>query len=283
MTTILLGSIFLFGLIIGSFLNVVVLRWGEKTLGGRSGCMTCMRTLSWYELVPVLSWILQRGKCRGCKDKISCQYPLVELATGLAFVFGSIAYFVVGDISLVFGLSTGVIIGFIALLVALSMLVAIFVYDLKHQLIPDGWSLTFALASLVYSATIFTSAGALWTKDFWWHLAAGPILFLPFYLLWKVSDGRWIGLGDGKLAVGIGWLLGLSLGLSAVVFSFWIGAIFAIIMIIIQKSFSKFSKEELTMKTAIAFGPFMIIATLLVFWFGMNTLQFIDALGRISF
>ena len=112
----------------------------------------------------------------------------------------------------------------------------------------------------------------------WWQLAAGPILFLPFYLLWKVSDGRWIGLGDGKLAVGIGWLLGLSLGLSAIVYSFWIGAIFAILMIIIQKLSSQ---KELTLKTAIAFGPFMIIATLLAFWLQVNVIGFVDSLGGI--
>ncbi len=275
--TIFFSFLFLFGLIIGSFLNVVILRWGENGLGGRSGCMTCKRTLTWYELVPVLSWVLQRGQCRGCKDKISWQYPLVELVTGLTFVFGAWVYFVGGDLSPFFDLSVGVVIGFLALLIALATLVAIFVYDLRHQIIPDAWSLTFALATLIYSITTFVAEGLLWTETFWWHLAAGPILFLPFYLLWKVSGGRWIGLGDGKLAVGIGWLLGLSLGLSAIVYSFWIGAIFAIILLVIQKIVAH---KNVTMKTAIAFGPFMIAATLLVFWCQMNTLEFIDTFGR---
>lgn len=274
--TIFLSFIFLLGLIIGSFLNVVVLRWGEKGLGGRSGCMACQRTLSWYELVPVLSWVLQKGRCRGCKEKVSWQYPLVELGTGFIFVFGAWMYFVVGSISLFFGLSPSVVLGFVALLIALAILVAIFVYDLKHQIIPDEWSLIFAVSTLVYSTGIFISENLLWSGDFWWHIAAGPILFFPFYLLWKVSDGRWIGLGDGKLAVGIGWLLGLSLGASAIIYSFWLGALYALIMLLIQKIFHK---KELTLKTAIAFGPFMIIATLLTFWSEVSTLGFVGAMS----
>ena len=278
MTFYLLTTLFLFGLIIGSFLNVLILRHDKpkSASDGRSECMTCKKPLSWYELIPLLSWIMQGGKCRGCKKAVSVQYPLVELATGLVFVFGAYVYFGLGDISYLFDLSLGVIIGFGALLVSLAILVAIFVYDLYHQIIPDEWSLTFALATLTYALVIFAREGALWTETFWWHMVAGPILFMPFYLLWKVSDGKWIGLGDGKLAVGIGWLLGLSLGLSAVVYSFWLGAVYAIVMVIIQKISSQ---KELTMKTAIAFGPFMIVATLLVFWLQTNTLQFVEVLG----
>ena len=280
MTFYILGVLFVLGLIIGSFLNVLILRHRKKktAVDGRSECPACKSVLNWYELVPVLSWILQRGKCRTCKERVSCQYPLVELSTGLLFSFGASVYFGVGDGSLFFEPSLGAIFGFVALLIVLATLVAIFVYDLYHQIIPDEWSLTFALAALGYSVIQFMKGDLLWTEAFWWHVAAGPILFVPFYLLWKVSDGRWIGLGDGKLAVGIGWLLGLSLGLSAVVYSFWIGAIFAIMIIFFQKISSQ---KELTMKTAIPFGPFMIIATFLVYWLQINTLVFIEIMGRI--
>jgi leader peptidase (prepilin peptidase)/N-methyltransferase len=93
-------------------------------------------------------------------------------------------------------------------------------------------------------------------------------LFLPFYLLWKVSSGTWIGLGDGKLAIGIGFLLGTISGLSAIVFSFWIGAIFAIFIMLISRL--ELLSSRITMKSELPFGPFMIIATLIVFFTGIS-------------
>src|ERR1035437_5579006 len=86
MVLILTIIFFVFGLIIGSFLNVVILRLNTKrSLGGRSACMSCMNKLSWYELIPVFSFLGLKGRCRNCKTKISIQYPLVELVTGLIF------------------------------------------------------------------------------------------------------------------------------------------------------------------------------------------------------
>lgn len=282
MTYYFLFILFLFGLIIGSFLNVLVLRYGKKrgASDGRSECMTCHKELSWYELLPVVSWLIQRGRCRGCKSKISWQYPLVEVFTGLGFTsVGCLYFFEYNQGSYL--LSLGDFIGMIALLVAFAILVAIFVYDLYHQIIPDEWSFTFALSSLVYATTTYVGDPGILSFEFFWRLLAGFFLFLPFYLLWKVSDGRWIGLGDGKLAVGIGWLLGTGLGFSAIVYSFWLGAIFAIILLIIQKLSRK---KSLTMKTAIAFGPFLIIGTLLTFWFQVNTVEFVDVvLAKVIF
>lgn len=281
MTTILITILFLFGLIIGSFLNVLILRHGNEGHGatdGRSECMTCHKQLHWYELIPVVSWLIQRGRCRRCPAKIFWQYPLVELATGGLFVFGYYLYFPQLGISLLDQITPLLLLGFITLLVALSISVAIFVYDLYHQLIPDAWSLTFALSSLVYTIVQFILSGNLWGSEFWWVVAAGPILFLPFYLLWKVSDGKWIGLGDGKLAVGIGWLLGLSLGISAVIYSFWLGALFAIGMIATQKILAK---KDISLKTAVAFGPFMIIATLFTLLTQITTLELVDYLSLI--
>ena len=78
--------VFILGTIIGSFLNVLILRYGKKDITGRSACPFCGKTLQWYELIPILSFIIQRGKCRLCESKISWQYPLVEFATGSIFV-----------------------------------------------------------------------------------------------------------------------------------------------------------------------------------------------------
>src|SRR4051812_42460706 len=83
----------IFGLIIGSFLNVLILRHGERSLGGRSACMSCGRTLKWFDLIPVFSWLALLGRCRTCKKKISVQYPIVEATTAILFAAVGSAFF----------------------------------------------------------------------------------------------------------------------------------------------------------------------------------------------
>src|SRR3989338_9888129 len=109
----------LFGLIVGSFLNVLILRWGTRPLTGRSACMSCGRTIPWYDLVPIFSWILLGGRCRLCGSRISLQYPLVESGTGLLF-------FIIGLAPLPLYLHL------LALPIA-AILLAIAVYDLKRS------------------------------------------------------------------------------------------------------------------------------------------------------
>jgi len=264
----LLLSFFIFslGLIIGSFLNVLIIRWKVgSSLDGRSGCVSCGKKLSWYELIPIFSYLAQLGKCRGCSKRISIQYPVVEFLTGLLFLSGAI--YKIGDLSNVV-IDISFIISTISLFIILAILVAIFVYDLYYKIIPDRWSLVFALSSLVYSLSFYTYPESLSDMSLYLNILAGLILFLPFYLLWKVSSGTWIGLGDGKLAIGIGFLLGTISGLSAIVFSFWIGAIFAIFIMLISRL--ELLSSRITMKSELPFGPFMIIATLIVFFTGIS-------------
>ena len=274
--------VFVFGLIIGSFLNVLILRWNiGQSLDGRSGCVSCEKKLSWYELIPVFSYLSQLGRCRGCKKKISIQYPIVEIITGIVFVLG--ASHVIDTVT-ASGMVEGILswkvgISLISLLATLSILVAIFVYDLYHKIIPDRWSLAFAISSLVYSLSLYS-----WTESFndpklYIHILSGLILFLPFYLLWKVSNGTWIGLGDGKLAVGIGFLLGLLPGMSAIVFSFWIGAAFAILIMLISRL--ELLPSRITMKSELPFGPFMIISTLIVLLTGISATDVINWLSNL--
>jgi len=211
-------SIFFFGalgLIVGSFLNVVILRFGEKSVGGRSTCPSCNTQLRWYDLIPVLSWISLRGRCRSCHARISVQYPLVEAATAIFFA-----------------LIAGAGLPLYAMAVALtiiSLLICIFVYDLYHKLIPDAWVWAFCILALVYAVFSF--------EFLVFSLLAGPLAALPIFFLWALSYpfagfvGAWMGFGDVKLALGIGWLLplptviGLPLGLVAVFFAFIIGAV----------------------------------------------------------
>jgi leader peptidase (prepilin peptidase)/N-methyltransferase len=247
--------VFLFGLIIGSFLNVVILRMntGRSIANGRSKCPRCNTTLSWYHLFPVFSFLALRGKCGNCKSGISFQYPLVELVTGITFtILYTTALALHG-----FTLITLLIFLFSATIAAL--LIVIFVYDIKHTIIPDLMVYLFiilSLASIVWRA--FTIPGFQPGIA----LVDGVLVALPFFLLWAFSKGRAMGFGDVKLALGIGWLLGLIGGLSAAVFSFWIGAIVGLLLLGISRKYH--------MRSQIPFAPFLIIATGIVGVWGVT-------------
>ncbi len=245
----LLLPIFIFGTIIGSFLNVVIARYNTgMTLGGRSKCFTCNRTLRWFELIPVLSFIAQGAACRRCKSKISWQYPIIEALVGLLFV---LIFWFFPPASLETSFTT------IYLLLISCLLVVITAYDAKHKIIPDP--LVYTFAALAFLKLFFASDLSLVTPTIW-QLLAGPILALPFFLLWLVSKGTWMGLGDAKLTLGIGWVLGLGAGISALVLAFWIGAIISVFWVMV--AFKKFK-----MRYEIPFGPYLILGMYLVlFW-----------------
>jgi len=245
---------FLFGLIIGSFLNVVILRYNtEKTFGGRSACMSCQHTLSWYELVPLFSFLGLRGRCLNCKSKISVQYPLVELATGIIFA-GLFLKF--QDI---FFLNTLVFAGTYAFFAsAFSLLLIIAVYDFKHKIIPDTLVLLFDIVAFI-GLFIFSIYGFDIHIPGLWEFLSGIVIALPFALIWLLSAGTWMGLGDAKLAIGLGWLLGLSRALSGVVVAFWSGALISLILIVFTKKYR--------MKSEIPFAPFLVLGTVIAFLF----------------
>ena len=241
---------FIFGTIVGSFLNVVVLRYntGVSIARGRSFCFSCGHKLSWSELVPILSFLFQKGKCRNCESKISWQYPIVEFITGLLFL----------AIFLKYGLAPiSLLIGFILV----SVLLAITVYDIRQKIIPDGLVIIFSIISLIN--TIFIA-----DVNLLWFLIAGPLLALPLFLISLFSRGRAMGLGDPKLVLGIGWFLGPIYGLSSLVLAFWIGAIYGLLMMLLAKL--NFSKIKLNYKSEVPFAPFLIIGFLLVFFFSFD-------------
>ncbi len=250
MDYIIFFDLFVLGLIIGSFLNVVILRWntGLCISHGRSKCFSCDKTLSWYELIPLFSFFIQEKKCRKCGSKISWQYPLVELATGimLPVIFAIVPnpYF----------LPTAII---------MCLYIVIFVYDLRHQIIPDFFSYSAALVALGIIALEWYSTDAL---DLW-RVIAGPSLFLFFYFFWHISRGKWMGFGDAKLVLSIGWMLGMWQGIAAILWSFWIGAIVSLLIILFQKIRHR---GDLSMRSEIPFGPFIIIGFLIVFVFHID-------------
>ncbi len=241
MTTVIL---FVFGAIIGSFLNVVGLRWDNKNFGGRSACQTCGKTLRWFELVPIFSFFIQKGKCRNCGAKISFQYPLVEIFTGLVFVTVPLW-----------------------MLPVFCIYIIILIYDLHHKIIPD---------ELVYAAITLGLIYALFNLPTYSTLdwLAGPILFTFFGLIWLLSRGRAMGFGDAKLGLSIGLLLGASAGFSAIVLAFWIGAAFGLIYLLVSRISPLLrGVKKITMKTEIPFAPFIILGAWLSLIFNLDLLH----------
>lgn len=126
---VIYGLVFILGLLVGSFLNVVIYRYntGMSVVSGRSRCLTCAHTLRWFELIPVVSFVIQAGRCRECHSRLSWQYPAVELLTGLIFLR---VFQVVG------GNAHNLELAFWWLV--FSILIVITIYDLRHKIIPDG-------------------------------------------------------------------------------------------------------------------------------------------------
>lgn len=253
--------VFLFGLAIGSFLNVVIYRFNTgRGLGGRSGCMNCGKTLEWYELFPVVSFLVQRARCRKCSSKLSWQYPAVEFLTGILFASTFVKYISEPH-------EWHVLFSFILMLIVWSLLVVIVVYDFRHKIIPDSLVYTFAALGLL---RIFVTVPHSPAYIFYGTLLAGPALFLPFFILWFISGGRWIGLGDGKLALGIGWMLGLGYGLSAIVLGFWVGALFSVVYMLITHL--KLKGKNITMKSEIPFAPYLILGFAIVYFLSIDVM-----------
>ena len=269
-------NLILLGFIFGSFLNVVSLRFNTgKSLNGRSMCFSCAKTLQWYELIPVVSWLIQKGRCRSCSSRISFELLLSEILTG-AF-FGLIA--ARGFFADAFILDVPYIISTVYLVSIFSLLVVVLFYDMRHKIIPDELSFAFGLIAFLgmfffaFENGVFNYIGFQIPNV--WHMLSGILLPLPFVIIWYLSKGSQIGLGDPKLMVGIGFLLGLSRGLSAIFFAFWIGALFALSLIIVNKIFHKklvSRGKKSIMKKEIPFAPFLILGTFIIIISGLNIL-----------
>lgn len=181
------------GACIGSFLNVVSLRYGKKNFWyGRSSCPDCQHALSRWELVPVLSFIALRGSCRTCGQKISWQYPVVELITATAFMWAFPS---------------------LRLAVIFSLFIVLFLIDLRTMILPDIYILVLTLATLPGQI-----AGAL--------LGSGLL-----FALWAITRGRGLGLGDVKLMIPLGLLFGPLGTLTLLFFAFVSGGLLAAILL----------------------------------------------------
>ena len=264
--------IFIIGLFVGSFLNVVIMRWGTRKsfVFGRSMDVGTGTPLPWYDLVPILSFVWLRGRSRFSGKPLSRQYPVVEILTGVLFSGIYWKLFVADYAYTIDVFSITLLLSYLAII---SILIVIAFYDLRTKIIPNLLVYAFILLS---GLTLFMHHGLeLFTRGGFLEILAGPILVFPFAFLWFVSRGAWMGYGDAKLAWGIGWFLGLLLGISAVILSFWIGAIISLALIGLKKLLDErlsFLSENFTIKSEVPFAPFLVVGTLIVFYFNINVL-----------
>ncbi|RXI98413.1 prepilin peptidase [Anaerobacillus alkaliphilus] len=235
--------LFLLGLILGSFYNVVGLRIpkGQSILKPPSHCPSCNERLRFIDLFPVFSYLAFRGKCRHCKTRISPIYPVFELTTGILFAISPI--FVGWSFELL-----------IALLL-ISLLIIIFVSDLHYMIIPDR--------VLLFFLPLFILGRVLGPMDPWWSPIAGA--FVGFFLLYAiavVSKGG-MGGGDIKLFGVLGIALGLQATLLTLFFAAFLGSIVGLVGILLKKV--KRGKP-------IPFGPFIAVGALIAYFFGQEVI-----------
>ena len=242
---IILIFIFIFGLIIGSFLNCLIWRLHKKeSLMGRSYCPKCRKKIAWYDNIPVLSFMALGGRCRHCREKISWQYPLVELITGILFLM--VFYFnyqlPITNYQLLINILRDWFI--------IAVMIVIFIYDLHWYLILD--IVTLPACFIIFILNLILGFGL-------WNLLISGIIGGSFFLIqFVISKGKWIGGGDIRL----GLLMGLALGwpgvLTAIIISYFIGSIVGLGLIMAGKK--KWGSE-------VPLGIFLTVGTIItLFW-----------------
>lgn len=267
--------IILAGLCLGSFVNALVWRIHKQEealathqhqksqkdlsiLHGRSMCTSCNHKLAAKDLIPVFSWIMLGGKCRYCHKPISWQYPMVEIITSALFTFSYVFW--------PYGFAAFGVFQLIIWLILLVGFMALIVYDLRWMILPDR--ITFVLIGLVFLQIIVE---IIVFKDISLLLPAIIGILTTsglFYVLFQVSDGKWIGGGDVKLAIALGALVGGPYESLLLIFVASLLGTLVSIPIIIKKGRSHH----------IPFGPFLIISTMIVYLFGQQIISWYQSL-----
>ncbi len=252
--------LFLYGIIIGSFLNVCILRvpLKETVVSKRSHCMKCGHQLAWYDLFPLFSYLFLGGKCRYCKAKISKQYPIIEFLNGiLAVLCFLLEGFLITDIDKSMD-SSRIIYWFVVMLlsaVLCSVLLVISVIDWRTFEIPMGANiiiLVIGLVRLIFNFLIYGFEGA-WLE----YISGFFIVSIPLAVIYYVSKGRAIGGGDVKLMAAAGLFLGWKLNLIALI----LGCLYGSIIHIIRMKVSGEGKQ-------LAMGPYLSAGIVTALWFG---------------
>lgn len=245
-------AIFSMGLVFGSFFNVLIDRIpkGEDFVKGKSHCEKCKHALNRFDLVPVLSYFLLKGKCRYCKKPIPAMLPTIELITGFSFAMMA-HYVLIVNYQWIIG---GVLLLALSLS-AISLFILIFFTDLKYQVIPDIYM---CLLLVVYVLGFFVNFAfgvnfgllyeILYTRLLG-HIIAGLLMFMFFWMLHKYSKGKAMGAADMYLAGVLGVYLGVKLSIVAWFVAFILGSVVGLFLIVSKKR---------KLKSKIAFGPFLI-------------------------
>ena len=240
---------FVIGSVIGSFLNVLIDRisQGRPFVNERSICDSCKKQLQWFELLPLFSFLLQRGKCRHCKARIPTRLFFVELVTGI--LFAGIYFFLGTQVTI-----TQLI---LYLIIACALLV-IFEADVEYRIIPDQMLIILLVVAvlqifLTHQSQIFS------------YLLTAVISFSVFLLLFIGTKGRGIGFGDVKFSFVIGMLLGFPQTLVAIYSAFIIGAVISLGLVVMKKKKMR--------GDTIAFGPFMVVGIVVATLFSDKILQ----------
>ncbi len=248
--------VFFFGAAIGSFLNCVICRLGTKkrAFSERSACPKCKHNLEFFDLIPVLSFLILRGKCRHCGKKISFQYPLVEIATGLVFILIlSFHLPVVHFYQLV---------NIVFLLLCACFLIIIFVYDLKHYLIADEIlfpGIFIALGYRLFESFQINNFLSVDFKFFFNYILAALTASGFFLIIFIFSRGKWIGFGDVKLGIFLGLFSGWPRIIAALFLAYMIGGIISTALLILKKK---------NMKSELPFAPFLITSAFIAMLWG---------------
>lgn len=243
---------FILGLIVGSFLNVVIVRLNlAETILGRSECPHCKAKIRWYDNIPLFSFAILKTRCRDCKEKISWQYPLVEFATGVLFALTGSYFFVASDPATWLAAAY--------LLAIFALLLVVFAYDFRYMEIPMiiiwlgiGITIIFYLFS---DWVNFNPSMGIWSLNIFSGMLSGLIAFLFFFVLSAGSKEKWMGMGDAYVALLAGLVVKWPEIMAVLVLAFTIGAIYGIILIALGKK---------TMKSQVPFAPFIVAGTILV-------------------
>ena len=251
------------GIVLGSFVNALVWRLHEQSrskpkvaraelsiLKGRSMCPQCHHTLAAKDLVPVVSWLWLRGRCRYCTTPISPQYPLVEVLTGLLFLGAYLAW------PLAFNVIGMVQLGFFVLCIV--FFVALALYDMRWFLLPD--KLVFPLVALGALEVMVVAVFHHSVMAVWQPVLGAAILYGLFWGLYQVSNGEWIGGGDVKLALALGLIAGTPLRAAMIIFLASLLGTLASFPLLLR------GKRGLTQH--IPFGPYLLLSCYIVVLLG---------------
>ena len=292
-----LVAVFMLGAILGSFLNVVAVdsmnvymkeklyersEWtfikGKFTdkifwkhlITHRSSCDTCSTILTPKELVPVVSYLYQRGKCKTCEVSFAPQHLYIELIAGVLFT--GVFYAIFNSYAVLSPLFVFEVFYFF---IFFSLALLLMIFDYEHMIVPNFLVYPMMVMAFVANILPFKSLQNISGTEL---VLSACALAAPLFLVWMLSKGKGMGFADWKISFVMGALLGLNLGLSALVMSFWVGALISLAMIGYQNYLKPQQElkegeiregEELSLKSAIPFGPFLVIGLWLAYVTGV--------------